>query len=332
LAADNGALPDDVPYAEPAVPYADLAEPAVAAERRPLLPAPARLAAYVAAVFATAIISIIALGMAALALAGTEFPSLEHSPTFVVATIWGTYLPVAAVTLLFVFLVDRRDMTAFGLAILPRTWKDVLLGFVLGAAPFLALFALGLPLGWIEIQPGVITDEARQNVFRVVAIGLAAFVVNSFVEEMVFRGYLVPNLAACTSRWIAIISTSVLFALMHIANPGGRELSTQFSLWLFGVVMSLAYIGTRSLWLPMVWHATNNFLQLSIATPSTEGGIQLPCLLNAKITAPDWLVGQAWHVGVFDIAVQLLLAGIVYVWIYRPGIRARSPNNAIATG
>src|SRR5262249_17060583 len=160
---------------------------------------------------------------------------------------------------------------------LPRTGKDVLLGLVLGAAPYLALVVIGLPLGWIEIAPGILTDEARQNVARVIAIGLAIFLLNGSVEEMIFRGYLVPNLAACTSRWIAIVSTSIVFALIHLGNPGGTEVSNLFSLWLFGVVMCLAYFGTRSLWLPMVWHATNNFIGLSILVPSTEKGLSVPC-------------------------------------------------------
>jgi membrane protease YdiL (CAAX protease family) len=330
LNAGDRPLPDDVPYAEPAVPDADLAEPVEAAERRPLLPAPARLAIYVASVVVTALVGGIAVVIAALPFVGGDIKALEHSLTFTLASMWATYLPIAAVTLLFVAFIDRRNMTEFGLAILPRTGKDVLLGVVLGAVPYLALVAFGLPLGWIEIGPPTLTPEARQSIFRVLAVGLAAFVVNGSVEEMVFRGYLLPNTAVCTSRWIAIISTSILFALMHLANPGGRELGTQFSLWVCGVTMSLAYIGTRSLWLPMAWHVTNNFIGVSILVPSTEEGLNFPCLLNTRVTAPDWLVGQAWHVGAFDIATQLVVTGIVYLWIYRPGIQARSPNDAAA--
>jgi membrane protease YdiL (CAAX protease family) len=330
LTTGDRPLPDDVPYAEPAVPYADLAEPVQAAARRPLLPAPARLAIYIAALIATFIVSAIALALVTVPFTGGNIKGLEHSPAFAVASSWAFYLPMAVVTLLFVLFMDRRDMKAFGLAILPRTPKDVLLGLLLGSAPYLALVAIGLPLHWLEIAPGILTDEARQSVARVIAIGLAIFLLNGSVEEMVFRGYLVPNTADCTSRWIAIVSTSVVFALIHLGNPGGTEVSNLFSVWLFGVVMCLAYLGTRSLWLPMVWHATNNFIGLSILVPSTEEGLAVPCLLNTKITAPDWLVGQAWHVGVFDIATQLVVTGIVYLWIYRPGIQARSPNDAAA--
>ena len=49
------------------------------------------------------------------------------------------------------------------------------------------------------------------------------------VEELLFRGYLTQGIATRTkSRWAALVIVSLLFGLMHIANPEVKE----FGFWL----------------------------------------------------------------------------------------------------
>lgn len=82
------------------------------------------------------------------------------------------------------------------------------------------------------------------------------------VEEILFRGYLTQGIAAHTrSRWAALISVSLLFGLMHIANPEVRE----FGFWLsmpqyvlMGLLLGLVSILDDGIEIAIGIHFANN--------------------------------------------------------------------------
>ena len=76
------------------------------------------------------------------------------------------------------------------------------------------------------------------------------------VEELVFRGFLLQRWGAKWGlRW-GLIASSVLFGVLHINNPVG--------LTLFGFVMGLLYLRSRSLWIPIICHSFNNLAAVGI--------------------------------------------------------------------
>lgn len=77
------------------------------------------------------------------------------------------------------------------------------------------------------------------------------------VEEFVFRGILLQRWGVTWGlRW-GIVGSSVLFGVLHFNNPIG--------LTLFGFVMGLLYIQTRSLWVPIICHSLNNLIVVGIS-------------------------------------------------------------------
>jgi predicted Abi (CAAX) family protease len=92
------------------------------------------------------------------------------------------------------------------------------------------------------------------------------FIFPSFLEEAFFRGILIPNNAKDKGRrfiiFITLVST-VLFVLWHplnalTANPGARKIFLNpnflFIVFCLGLVCSLSYIYSRSLWAPVIIH------------------------------------------------------------------------------
>jgi membrane protease YdiL (CAAX protease family) len=77
-------------------------------------------------------------------------------------------------------------------------------------------------------------------------------VVPAFMEELLFRGYIQGRLLQRWPAWVAILVTSVLFALMHVA-PHAVAAAFPLGLWL-GV---LAW-RTGSVWPGIVCHAFVN--------------------------------------------------------------------------
>ncbi|HRC93176.1 MAG: CPBP family intramembrane metalloprotease [Bacteroidales bacterium] len=72
-------------------------------------------------------------------------------------------------------------------------------------------------------------------------------------EEVIFRGILQKHLVSATrSRWLGILITAALFSAFHLQFRG---FIPRFAL---GVIFGYLYEWSRSLWLPMLAHFTNN--------------------------------------------------------------------------
>lgn len=141
------------------------------------------------------------------------------------------------------------------------TGWGILGGVGLLAVSVTTLYAVYLPLSyvapdfvrwWLIEDPAVLiwtSDHSYQ-----VANGLTlatGVLVAPLVEELFFRGLLLP---AWIRRWStkrAIVSSALAFAILHTDVVGA---------FIFGVVTAVAFLTTRSLWMPIVMHVTHNTL------------------------------------------------------------------------
>lgn len=123
------------------------------------------------------------------------------------------------------------------------------------------------------LAPGFVEERFSQQLFEIetaapnIYKGLMLFVAIVFAplaEEFIFRGVLLQRWAVRWNLPIGIIMSSVLFGILHVNNPLG--------LTMFGVIMALLYIRTRSLWVPIIAHAINNIVAITpeLLFPSTE--------------------------------------------------------------
>lgn len=104
-------------------------------------------------------------------------------------------------------------------------------------------------------------------IFLVLAVILIPF--QTSFEEFLFRGYLMQGIGVVTkSRLVPLVITSVLFGLMHIANPEVGKL---------GMIIMIYYIGTgfflgiitlmdEGLELALGFHAANNLIGALLVT------------------------------------------------------------------
>lgn len=117
---------------------------------------------------------------------------------------------------------------------------------------------------------------------------LLYYFVNSFAEEGLFRGVLLPHLESRLTPWRANLVQAALFGLWHISRPlrslvvGGRTPSSavaygiQYALGttIHGLVWGYLYMRTNNLWAPWSAHTVTNLtLPLIIlrATPDPRG-------------------------------------------------------------
>jgi membrane protease YdiL (CAAX protease family) len=130
-----------------------------------------------------------------------------------------------------------------------------------------------------------------------------------------FRGYPFQRLEEATGAAGAIVVFSVLFALVHLSNPGASRLGLLNTV-LIGMVLAIAYLRTRALWLCWGIHFGWN-AALGVLFGLPVSGLRLfNVAVRSTTTGPRWLTGgsygpEASAPGVFAVVIGLL---IVWRW------------------
>lgn len=90
-----------------------------------------------------------------------------------------------------------------------------------------------------------IVDSTGGYVYQVIMVVFIAPIIGEFV----FRGFLLQRFAIKWGTSIAIIVVAILFALLHVDFLGAA---------IFSIVLSIVYIRTKSLLMPIAIHMLNN--------------------------------------------------------------------------
>jgi membrane protease YdiL (CAAX protease family) len=132
---------------------------------------------------------------------------------------------------------------------------------------------------------------------------------------MLFRGYPLQTLTRANLAWLGVLLTSVPFAAVHLNNPHAVPGFTFVNTALAGVWLAVAYLRTRSLWLPLALHWSWNWAQASLGFPVSGIERFAPApLLQAINAGPDWLTGGAYGIeGGAACTVALLISTLV-IW------------------
>lgn len=136
----------------------------------------------------------------------------------------------------------------------------------------------------------------------IVLVGIAPI-----TEEFLFRGIILQRWATKWGIRSALIASSIVFGILH-ANFVGLSI--------FGLVMGLLYLKTRSLAVPIACHALNNAIAAaSMFAPETEE--------SATVTDSAWLQ-QNWWVGLVLIAISAPFL-VRFIWKNYPRRDAELP-------
>lgn len=194
----------------------------------------------------------------------TQVQATLQQPAVSAAVVLLTLIVAAPLTLLYArrswpALWSHASPPGFGFATLPR-WRYFALAVVLGiAAPVLG--------GWLtELLAGgqTITQDVQQLGIRtplMLRIPLALIVISlgPLVEELLFRGVL---LSALIQRWgigWAILSSSLIFALVHLQGLGFLWYAVP-DLALLAAGLAWLRLRSNSIWPSVLAHAVNNLL------------------------------------------------------------------------
>jgi membrane protease YdiL (CAAX protease family) len=124
-------------------------------------------------------------------------------------------------------------------------------------------------LFWFFSPGGFVLNFKLIPFLVLVIIGTLLIPIQTTVEELVFRGYLMQGFANLSkNRWFPLFMTSIIFGLMHLGNPEVSKL---------GYVVMVYYIGTgfllgiitlmdEGMELTLGFHAANNLIGALLVT------------------------------------------------------------------
>ncbi|MEM6590733.1 MAG: type II CAAX endopeptidase family protein [Cyanobacteria bacterium P01_C01_bin.73] len=135
-----------------------------------------------------------------------------------------------------------------------------------------------------------------------VMIVLSIVVVAPLAEEFIFRGILLHRWQTKWGTPFAVISSSLFFGMLH-PNPVGLSV--------FGVVMALLYLQTRSLWVPIFCHGLNNLLTIGLEVWATQVSQDNPVDTLAEFR-DNWWIGLIF----IAVAAPVLVRYISRTWRY----------------
>lgn len=151
----------------------------------------------------------------------------------------------------------RRDGLDAGL--LPLGWKAwharaFLIGGALACVHILMLMAAIFVIAPFELRLGPLPPEA-------VALAGVGYLTGNFVEELLFRGYLLIAVARWMGTTRAIWLLAVPFGLFHFQGLDGPTLGMMMLTTGAGhFLFTYAWLATRSLWAAVAMHAVGNTL------------------------------------------------------------------------
>ena len=159
-------------------------------------------------------------------------------------------------------------------------------------------------------------------------ITLAMLPIQSSCEEFVFRGYLAQGVASWTgSRLWALLIPSVLFALLHSANPEVTKYGIGVMManyFLIGLTFGLISLLDDGIELAMGAHSINNILGSMLMT--YEGSaLRTDALFKAKIINP----GEDLFIAVISSIVFIGILAFIYKWKFGILTRRVSPPSPV---
>lgn len=274
-----------------------------------------------------AVLLIASTGTTNLGLQGAQeaIRAAAASDWYVLAVSFATLLAIAFSLWLAGRLWDRRPFADYGFHLSVAWWRDFAFGLGLGAFLLTVIFLIELAAGWVTVTGALFTPIVGQSFALATSIALVNFIFVGIREEMLSRGYQLLNLAEGLHwRWwssrvavvLAWVLASVVFGLLHAANPNASAMST-INLVLAGLQLGFGFILTRELAIPIGLHITWNFFEGNVYGFPVSGITGMPSFIAIEQSGPDLWTGGAFgpEAGLLNVVATVLGLALIWFWV-----------------
>ena len=237
-------------------------------------------------------------------IAGISFEEklqLTTTESFIISI--ATLLATLTVLYLFMRFVEKRKFKELGLKIKDRGF-DLLAGIIIGLVVMATGFFLLIVLNEINVQNFNLDLEE-------VLLSIGVFMAVSISEELLCRGYIQRNLMYSFNNYIALIISSLLFALAHSFNPNLSWIALA-GLFGAGILLGLSYIYTKNLWFPISLHFSWNLFQAYFGF--NVSGQEFYSIVEFNIAEENILNGGkfGFEASIFSLILQIALILLIF--------------------
>jgi hypothetical protein len=167
------------------------------------------------------------------------------------------------------------------------------------------------PIWW---QSGAVDYSGLLTVGNETLSALILLILAAAFEESIYRGYPFQTILRGSTPFVPILLFAFLFGIAHWENPNRTFFSTANTA-LAGVWLSVAYLKTRSLWLPISLHFTWNWV-MGAFFGLPVSGLRIPQdpLFLSTSENPIWLTGGIYGSEGGAAATVALIVATILIW------------------
>jgi len=235
----------------------------------------------------------------------------SYIPNFILA-----FAPFVLASIALYLAVTRLHQKPFISIITGRQQFDFKrLFFAMSVVSIFSAISLLIQLSGSQFEDNIMTFNPPGLEFFIIAILAFMLVpIQAGLEEIFFRGYILQAFSFITkSRYFLIISTSSLFAILHISNPEPWEYGiTAYlsSVLILAIFMSFITVLDGGLELAIGFHIMNNLWAFLIVNLE-KSVVPTPALFIANIPEFNLLTL------VIPSLIQFLIFGSIFAWKYK---------------
>lgn len=229
---------------------------------------------------------------------------VDEVDLWILLSLFSCAAPAAGV-ILFCKFGEKRSLNSMGINF-TNFPKNYFIGMAMGFAAFTVSLMICVALGAAKYSH----TDFYGNVPYLIIVAFG-WIIQGAEEEILCRGWLMPNLAQRLPLWAAVLGNSIVFSLAHLANDG-FGLMPFINIWLIGIAFSLISLRFDSI-IPAcafhsVWNAVQgNFYGLSVSGISPDTSVFVFRLTPGNDIINGGAFGIEGGIGVTVVSVVIIL-------------------------
>jgi uncharacterized protein len=231
--------------------------------------------------------------------------------------LWGEIaqvIPLTASVFLARHFLDHRSIVSLGLKLEWRALTDIAAGIVITFVMMGLIYAGMSFMGWITFKGFAWQTDPPLMVIGNFILVIFLFLLVGWSEELLSRGYHLQTIASGLNKFWGVIISSVIFGLLHLANPNASWVSA-VGIFFAGMFFAFGYLRSGKLWLPIGMHIGWNLFEGCVFGFSVSG-LDVYQLTQIQVTGPDLWTGGAFGPEAGLVVLPALIIGTTLIYLY----------------
>lgn len=226
--------------------------------------------------------------------------------------VWAELVAALAASAIMIRSIDQRSWGAIDFQLAAARWRAMLTGVLAGGLPIATVCGVLTLVGLLHFVSSPAETTWVGAAFRISLVLVPA----ALAEELICRGYLLSVWRDAVGVRGAVVGTSVMFGVLHIANDGATAMSVAVVM-LSGLLLATVRIATDSLYAAWMAHLAWNWV-MAVLLHASVSGIQFEAPGYRAVTSPPaWLSGGDWGPEGGAIAALGMIGSLGYFYLRR---------------